>query len=125
MNPLQLNILVKGCGRRRNWGDGAGGDLLVGGRGKVPIETSRAIPTNGGASRSDFAKVRARVREEQEKCTHLGQIEHFSESLPTVLPHESTKSRGNVGALRGTRLIKVRVLVGGTLGEGLEGTQAS
>ena len=27
------------------------------GRGKVPIETSRAIPTHGGANRADFAKV--------------------------------------------------------------------
>ena len=34
-----------------------GGCLLVGGRGKVPIETSRAIPTHGGTSRADFAKV--------------------------------------------------------------------
>ena len=25
----------------------------------------------------------ARVREEQEKCTHLEQVEHFKESLPT------------------------------------------
>ena len=42
-------------------GDGTGeagrGGLLVGGRGKVPIETNRAIPTHGGASRADFAKV--------------------------------------------------------------------
>ena len=29
----------------------------MGGRGKVPIETSRAIPTHGGPSRADFAKV--------------------------------------------------------------------
>ena len=34
-----------------------GGRLLVDGRGKVPIETSRAISTHGGASRTDFAKV--------------------------------------------------------------------
>ena len=38
-------------------GGGAGERLLVGGRGKVPIETSRAIPTHGGASHADFAKV--------------------------------------------------------------------
>ena len=25
----------------------------------------------------------ARVREEQEKCTHMEQVEHFKESLPT------------------------------------------
>ena len=54
MNLLHLNMLV-GCGQ--NWRDGARGRLLVGGRGKVPIETSRAIPTHGGASRADFAKV--------------------------------------------------------------------
>ena len=53
MNPLRLNmVVVGGCGR-----DGARGRLLVGGRGKVPNETSRAIPTHGGASRADFAKV--------------------------------------------------------------------
>ena len=27
------------------------------GEGKVPIKTSRAIPTHGGAGRADFAKV--------------------------------------------------------------------
>ena len=34
-----------------------GGRLLVGRRGKIPIETSRAIPTHGGASHADFVKV--------------------------------------------------------------------
>ena len=29
----------------------------MGGRGKVPIETNKAIPTHGGASSADFAKV--------------------------------------------------------------------
>ena len=29
----------------------------MGGRGKVPIKTSRAIPTHGGAGRADFVKV--------------------------------------------------------------------
>ena len=57
MNPLHLNMLVGGCGWGRSWRDGARGRLLVGGRGKVPIETSRAIPTHGGASCADFAKV--------------------------------------------------------------------
>ena len=36
------------------WG---GGTLAGGWEGKVPIETSTAIPTHGGASRADFAKV--------------------------------------------------------------------
>ena len=53
MNPLDLNMLVW---VGRSWRDRARGRLLIGGRGKVPIETSRAIPTHG-ASRSDFAKV--------------------------------------------------------------------
>ena len=34
-----------------------GGRWPVGGRDKVPIKTSRAIPTHGGADRADFAKV--------------------------------------------------------------------
>ena len=79
MNPLHLNMLVGGGGggaELERWG---GGCLLVGGRGKVPSETSRAIPIHGGASHADFAKVSP----DQEKCTHLEQVEHLSESLPT------------------------------------------
>ena len=55
MNTLQLNMLVRGVWEGQNWRDG--GRLLVNGSGKVPIETSRAFPTHGGASRSDFTKV--------------------------------------------------------------------
>ena len=57
INPLHLNMLVEGCGRGRNRRDRAGGRLLMGGKGKVSIETSKAIPTHGGASRANFAKV--------------------------------------------------------------------
>ena len=57
MNPFDLNMLVGGCGWGQSWRDGTGGCFLVGGRGKVPIEASRAIPTHGGASLTDFAKV--------------------------------------------------------------------
>ena len=58
MNPSHLNMLVGGgVGRGRNWKDEVGGRLLVDGRGKVPIETNRAITHHGGASRADFAKV--------------------------------------------------------------------
>ena len=81
MNPIHLNMLMGGVG-----GGGTGetgwGTLADGGIGKVPIETNRAIPTHDGARRADFAKL-VRAREEQEKCTHLEQVEHFSESLPT------------------------------------------
>ena len=38
-------------------GETRGGMLAVGGRDKVPIKTSRAIPTHGGAGRAVFAKV--------------------------------------------------------------------
>ena len=38
-------------------GETRGGCWPVGGRDKVPIKTSRAIPTHGGAGRADFAKV--------------------------------------------------------------------
>ena len=41
----------------RSWRDRAGGRWPGGWRGKVPIETCRAIPTHGGAGRADFAKV--------------------------------------------------------------------
>ena len=44
-----------GCGQ--SWRDDAGGRWPVGGRGKVPINTSRAIPTHGEAGHADFAKV--------------------------------------------------------------------
>ena len=53
-----------------------GGRLLVGGRGQVPIETNRAEPA------VQILRKSAQVREEQEKCTHLEQVEHLKESLP-------------------------------------------
>ena len=57
MNPLNVNMLVGEYGRGRSWKDEAEERLLMGGRGKVPTETSRAIPTHGGASHADFGKV--------------------------------------------------------------------
>ena len=53
------------------------------GRGKVPIKTSRAISTHGGAGRADFAKASPSKRGAK-KCTHLEQVEHFKEALPTL-----------------------------------------
>ena len=82
MNPLHVNMLVGGCGRGAELGRRRGGGLLVGGRGKVPIETNRAIPSHGGASRADFAKV-SPGHGGAGKCTHLEQVQHFSEFLPT------------------------------------------
>ena len=66
----------------------------------------------------------ARVREKQEKCTHLEQ-NRWSTLVSPYLPHESTRSRGNVGGPAGHAVDKSQVVVGGTLGEGVEGTQAS
>ena len=43
-------------------GETRGGRWPVGGRDKVPIKTSRAIPTHGGAGRADFAKVSSSQR---------------------------------------------------------------
>ena len=55
----------------------------------------------------------ARVWEEQEKCTHLEQVEHFSDSLVSpYLPHASTMSRGNVGGPAGDAVDKSQVVVG-------------
>ena len=43
-----------------------GGRWPVGGRDEVPIKTSRAIPTHGGAGRADFAKVSMGKKGEKE-----------------------------------------------------------
>ena len=59
-----------------------GGRWPVGGRDKVPIKTSRAIPTHGGAGSADFAKVSPSQRGAGE-VHPLEQVEHFKESLPT------------------------------------------
>ena len=59
-----------------------GGRWPVGGRGKVPIKTSREFQPMGEPA-AQILRKSARVREEQEKCTHLEQVEHFKESLPT------------------------------------------
>ena len=64
----------------------------------------------------------ARVREEQEKCTHLEQVEHFRESFLTSREHMEL---GNVGGPEVDVIDKSLALLGGTLGEGVEGTQAS
>ena len=36
-----------------------------------------------GEPAAQILRKSARVREEQKKCTHLEQVEHFKESLPT------------------------------------------
>ena len=61
----------------------------------------------------------ARVREEQEKFTHLEQVKHFSEY--TYLPRESTWSRGNVGGPEVDAIDKSQVVVGEPWGRGWSG----
>ena len=56
MNPLDLNLL-EGVWVGAELERRGGGTLADGWERKVPIETSRAIPTHGGASCADFAKV--------------------------------------------------------------------
>ena len=48
---------ASGVGESRAEETRRGGRWPVGGRDKVPIKTSRAIPTHGGTRRADFAKV--------------------------------------------------------------------
>ena len=64
----------------------------------------------------------ARVREEQEKCTHMEQV---STLKSPYLPRESKWSKGNAGGPEVDVIDKSQVVVGGTLGEGVEGTQAA
>ena len=45
--------------------------------------------------------------------------------MSPYLPHESTSSRGNVEGPEGDAVDKSQVVVGGTLGEVEEGTQAA
>ena len=40
-----------------------------------------------GEPAAQILRKSARIREEQEKCTHLEQVEHFSESLTTSRKH--------------------------------------
>ena len=57
MNPQDLSKQVEWVWVGAELRDEAGGRWPVGGRGKIPNKTSRAIPTHGGAGRADFAKV--------------------------------------------------------------------
>ena len=57
MNPKDLSKQVEWVWVGAELERRGGGRWPVGGRGKVPIKTSRAIPTHGGAGHADFAKV--------------------------------------------------------------------
>ena len=83
MNPLDLNMLVGGCG----WG-GAGetrrGDAcwLVG-EARFPLRQAGQFQPMVEPATQILQNL-ARVREKKEKWTHLEQLEHFTESLPTT-----------------------------------------
>ena len=94
-----------------------GGRWPVGGRGKVPIKTSRAIPTHGGTGRTDFAKVSPSQR-------GAGEVHPTWSRCSTLknpyLPRESKWSKGNVGGPEVDVSDKSQVVVGGTMGEGTQ-----
>ena len=82
MNPLHLNLLLGvegggGTGETR-WGDAC---WWVG-ETRYPLRQAGQFQPMVEPAAQILQKL-ARVREEQEKCTHLEQVEHFSESLPT------------------------------------------
>ena len=53
-----------------------GGRWPVGGRDKVPLRQAGQFQPMGEPA-AQILRKSARVREEQEKCTHLEQVEHF------------------------------------------------
>ena len=97
-----------------------GGRWPVGGRDKVPVKTSRAIPTPWGSRQRRF-------------CESQPESERSRRSAPTwsrwstlknpYLHRESKWSKGNVRGPEVDVSDKSQVVVGGTLGE--EGTQAA
>ena len=69
-------------------GGGRAGETRRGDAGRWVGETRSPLRQAGqfqpmGEPAAQILQKPARVREEQEKCTHLEQVEHFKESLPT------------------------------------------
>ena len=80
----------------------------------VPIKTSRAIPTHGGAGRADFAKVSP----SQRGAGEVHPLEQVSTLKNPYLHRESKWSKGNVGGPEVDVSDKSQAVVGGTLGGG-------
>ena len=59
-----------------------GGRWPVGGKNRNPLRQAGQFQPMGEPA-AQILRKSARVREEQEKCTHLEQVKHFKESLPT------------------------------------------
>ena len=83
-----------GCGWGRSWRDGVGRRLLVGGRGKVPIETSRAIPIQSVSQPRRFCENQPESERSRRSAPTWNR---WSTLVSSYLPRESTWSRGNVG----------------------------
>ena len=81
------------------------------GEAKSPLRQAGQFQPMGEPA-AHILRKSAQVREE--KCTHLEQVGH----------RESKWSKGNVGGPEVDVIDKSQAVVGGTLGEGVEGTQA-
>ena len=82
INPFDLNMLAGGCGWEQSWRDGAGDACWWVGEPRSPLrQAGQFQPMVEPAAQ--ILRTSVRVREEQEKCTYLEQVEHFSEFLPT------------------------------------------
>ena len=104
-----------GVGGGRAGETGRGGRWPVGGRGKVPIKTSRAITTHGGAGRADFAKVNPRAERSRRNAPTWSRCSTLKNPY---LPPKSKWSKGNVGGPEVDVSDKSQAVVGGTLGGG-------
>ena len=92
-----------------------GGSWPVGGRGKVPIKTSRAIPTHEGAGHADFAKSQPESERSRRSAPTWSRCSTLKNPY---LPRESKWSKGNVGGPEADVSDKSQAVVGGTLGRG-------
>ena len=90
------------------------------GEARSPLRQAGQFQTMGEPA-AQILRKSARVREEQEKCTHLEQVEHKN----PYQPRESKWSKGNVGGPEVDVIGKSQAVVEGTLGEGVEGMQAA
>ena len=70
----------RGVGGAGETGRGDAGQWV--GEARSPLRQAGQFQPMGEPA-TQILRKSARVREEQEKCTHLEQVEHFKESLPT------------------------------------------
>ena len=82
MNLFDLNMLVGGVGGGGAGETGPGDAWWWVGEARSPLRQAGQFQPMVEPAAQILQKL-ARIREEQEKCTHLEHVEHFSESLPT------------------------------------------